>query len=200
MLTYFTKILEVTTMYEIIRIHKPVKEYRNAVEVSTLSTIPEFLREAVALEKHELWLDNEKGVQTAPLGSVIGYEKSDKTISGYNCWFIGNSLDFIQNEGIYSTKPHVLQAMLIPAENEPRPVWVVSSGLTYNDDGTATLKAAHGFVSGRIGIDFIITSGMMKNGKPNANILARYDEDYDNYGVYDENDNIVGKLSELYPA
>lgn len=187
-------------MYEIIRIHKPVKEYRDAVEVSTLSTIPDFLSEAITLENHVLWIDNEKGIQSVPMGSVIGYKKSDKTPSGYNCWLIGNSYDFIKENGVYRTKPLILHAMLIPAVDAPRPVWVVSAGLTYNGDGTATIQTAHGPISGRIGVDFIITSGMKKNGKPNASILARYDEEYGSYGVYDENDTIVGNLAELYPA
>lgn len=187
-------------MYDIIRIHKPVKEYRDAVDVSTLSTIPEFLRKAITLVNHELWFENENGIQTAPLGSVIGYEKSDKTESGYSCRLIGGTLDFVHDNGVFRNTPRVIQAMLIPSEDQPKPVWVVSAGLIYNGDGTATLRTAHGTVTGRIGIDFITTSGMMKTGKPNANILTRDAEEYGSYGIYDANGAIIGSLAELYPA
>ena len=186
--------------YNTIRIHTPVKEYRNAVEISTLSTIPYFLKDAITLVNHELWLDNENGIQTAPLGVIVTYEKSDKTPSGYNCQVIGSALDFTKKDGIYYADPTVIHAMLIPSQEEARPVWVHSAGLTYNGDGTATLLTENGPMSGLIGIDFIVTSGMKKNGKPNASILARYDEDYSKYNVYDDNDNFLGTLAELYPA
>ena len=186
--------------YNIIRIHTPVKEYRNAVEISTLSTIPDFLKQSILLVNHELWLDNENGTLTAPMGVIVTYKKSARTPSGYNCEVIGSALDFSKKDGIYYANPIVLHAMLIPSQEEARPVWVNSAGLTYNDNGTATLQTQNGSISGRIGIDFIVTTGMKKNGKPNASILARYDEDYSKYNVYDENDNFIGTLDELYPA
>lgn len=186
--------------YNTIRIHTPVKEYRNAVEISTLSTIPDFLKQSILLVNHELWLDSEDGIKAAPLGVIVTYEKSDKTPTGYSCTAIGNYHDFTKKDGIYYTKPTVLYAMLIPSQEEARPVWVHSAGLTYNGDGTATLQTENVPMSGRIGIDFIVTSGMKKNGKPEASILARYDEDYCHYNVYDDNNNFVGTLAELYPA
>lgn len=186
--------------YNTIRIHTPVKEYRNAVEISTLSTIPDFLKESIKLQNHKLFLDNENGVQTAPLGVIVVYEKSSKTPSGYNCQSIGCTLDFTKKDGIYYANPTILHAMVIPSPEEARPVWVHSACLTYNGDGTATLQTRNGPITGRIGIDFLVTSGMKKNGKPDASILSRSDEDYSKYNVYDDNDNFIGTLAELYPA
>lgn len=186
--------------YKTIRIHTPVKEYRNAVEISTLSTIPDFLKSSILVVNHELWLDSEDGIKTAPLGVIVTYEKSTRASTGYNCQVIGSALDFTKKDDIYYANPIILHAMLIPSQEEARPVWVNSAGLTYNDDGTATLQTQNGPMTGRIGIDFIVTSGMKKNGKPNASILARYDEEYSKYNVYDSNDSFIGTLAELYPA
>ena len=188
-------------MYNIIRIHTPaVKLQDNVVEISTLSTIPVFLRKAITLANHQLWLDNVDGLGNAPIGSVIAYEKSDLTYSGYNCWFVGRTIDLVKIDGIFYTKPHIIHAMLIPDTDEARPLWVNSSNLTYNGDGTATLETDNGTVTGRIGIDFIISHGIKKNGKPNASILSPYDESYNDYIVCDNSGKDIGKLCELYPA
>lgn len=189
-------------MYNIIHIHSPAVAYQNnAVEISTLSTIPEFLRDSVTLENHRLWLDNVKGCHSAPLGSVIRYEKSTKTTSGYNCWSIGQvDIDLVKIDGVFYKKPHILHAMLIPAKDEAKPMWANSCNLTYNEDGTATLKVDGHTVSGRIGIDFIMCHGMKKDGKSNVSILATTDESYNSYIVCDDSGKDLGKLSELYPA
>lgn len=192
--------------YNIIRIHTPaVAHPSNAIEVSTLSTIPKFLREAITLENHQLWLDNIEGCKCAAMGSIICYEKSDQTASGYNCWSVGQAnIDLIKSDdGVFCTKSRIIHAMLIPTKDEAKPVWVNSCPLTYNGDGTVTLVTDKGSVSGRIGIDFVLCHGWhdsKENGKPKASILSRYDEDYNDYIVCDESDKDIGKLCELYPA
>lgn len=189
-------------MYNIIRIHSPaIAHQNNAVEISTLSTIPSFLRNAVSLENHQLILDNRKGFMIAPLGSVIGYESSDETDSGFNCWPIGQlGVDIVNIDGTYYTKPHIIHAMLIPAKDEAKPVWAHSCNLIYNDDGTVTLNTDGITVSGRIGIDFLLCHGMKKNGSADASILSTTDESYTEYIVCDSERKDLGKLSELYPA
>ncbi|MBQ2835633.1 MAG: hypothetical protein IJE68_02210 [Clostridia bacterium] len=189
-------------MYDIIYIHsRPVSHQSTTVEISTLSTIPEHLRNAITIIDCELQLDNVEGFQTVPMGSVICYEKSDRTVSGYNCWAIGKvGIDLVKKNGIFYTKPIVIPAMLIPAKEDVKPVWVNSCNLTYNGDGTATMKTDFGQVTGRIGIDFILCHGMKSDGGPAASILATYDESYNDYIICDEAGNDIGKLCELYPA
>lgn len=189
-------------MYNIIKIHAPaVAHQESAVEISTLSTIPEFLREAITLENHQLVLDSINGLVTAPLGSVICFEKSNKTPSGFNCWSIGQiGVNLIKVNGIFYTKPRILHAMLIPDENESRPIWVKRCNLIYNGDGTATLNLKGKHISGRIGIDFILSLGMDKQGKPNATILSTSDASYETYWMCDDNGKDIGKLSDIYPA
>ena len=189
-------------MYDIIRIHsRPIEHQNSAVEISTLSTIPEHLRNAISIVNCELWLDNENGYQTAPMGSVICYEKSNKTESGYNCWAIGRiGIDLEKKDNIFYTKPALIPAMLIPDKEDIKPLWANCCNLIYNDDGTATLNTPRGLVTGRIGIDFLLYLGMSKNGYAKADILCTYDKSYNDYIVCTETGEDFIKLCELYPA
>lgn len=83
-------------MANIIRIHKQAGQKKDAVRVTTLTDIPEFLKETIKIEGENLILVCVEGTETAPLGSVIGYEESSKTSTGWNTWCIGNA----------STQPH----------------------------------------------------------------------------------------------
>jgi len=186
--------------YDPIRIHSHRIPYQgNFVEIYTLRSIPEHLSKAIRLENHKLWLDNIEGCKCVPLGSVICYEKSDKTDSGYNCWSLGQlGIDLVKEDNTFYPKNRIIHAMLIPNKDEERPLWVLRSNLTYNGDGTATLHTDEGSFTGRIGIDFILCHGIQKT--PITSLLTRNDEAYGTYIVCDENRNDVGKLCELYPA
>lgn len=189
-------------MYKMISIHEPVRQVKgNTVAVLLRTSIPEFLLNSRAIDvvNCEISFDSVNGFQTVPLGSLIGYEESNQTISRYNCWFIGRLNDFVKNDGVFYTKPPIIFAMPIPAKEDPRPVWVHSSGLIYNDDGTATLETPQKSETGRVGIDFILTYAMKKDGKPDAHILSRNDDSYKEYIVCNENGEDLGKLCELYP-
>ncbi len=190
-------------MYDYTYIHEPVRQIVGKTIVVLLRTsIPEFLMNSKAVDvvNGKVCFDSESGYQTAPLGSVIGYAESDQTPSGYNCWFVAKLSDLSEVDGVFYTKPHTIYSMLIPSKEEVWPVWVHSSGLTHNDDGTATLLTAKGTQTGRVGIDFLISYGMKKNGKPDAYILRRTDDSYKEYIVCDENGEDVGKLCDLYPV
>lgn len=189
-------------LYNVIKIHAPaVAQQENSVEISTLSTIPEFLRDAISVEHHQLILDNVSGPVAVPLGSVICFEKSDKTTSGFNCWSIGQvGVNLTKVDGLFYTKPRILHAMLIPSEDEAKPLWVKHCNLTYNGDGTATININGKPSSGRIGIDFILSHGMDKNGNPKATILSTFDKDYHSYLVCDDSGKDIGLLSDIYPA
>lgn len=189
-------------MYDIFHIHsRPVGHQNAAVEISTLSTIPEHLKEAISIVNCELWLDNDTGYKTAPIGSVICYEKSNQTVSGYNCWAIGKlGIDLTKKDGLFYTKPTIIPAMLIPAPEDPKPVWVHACHLIYNGDGTATLNTDGQNFTGRIGIDFLLCFGMKEDGLPKAGILATYDDSYNDYIICDQTGNDIGKLCEIYPA
>lgn len=189
-------------MYNTIRIHLPaVALPDNVVKISTFSTIPAELREAVQIVNCELWLDTNDGIKTAPSGSLVCFEKSEQTPSGYNCWVVATPhTALVKVDGKTCVKPSILHAMLIPDKDEAKPLWVNGCNLTYNGDGTATLKTENGCVSGRIGIDFLLCHGLKKDSKSKVSILATYDESYNDYIVCDESGKDLGNLSDFYPA
>ena len=187
-------------MLNIIRLHtKPEALPENVVKISTLGTIPANLREAVRIVNCRLLLDNVDGIQNVPTGSLICFEKSDLTSSGYNCWAVATPhTELITIDGVLHKKPPITHAMLIPDKDEARPLWV--SNLTYNGDGTATIRTAEGAFTGRIGIDFLLCHGMKKGGRYKVSLLATYDKSYNDYLVCDETGKDLGMLSEIYPA
>lgn len=189
-------------MFNIIRIHTPaVPLPDNVVRISILTTIPAELREAIHIINGKLELDSNDGIKTVPTGSLIGFEKSDKTPSGYHCWVAATPhTNLISIDGVLCTKPIIRHSMLIPDKDEARPLWVAHSHITYNGDGTATIHTDEGDFTGRIGIDFLVCNGMKKNGPYNVSLLTRSDKSYNDFIVCDENRNPIGKLSDIYPA
>lgn len=189
-------------MYNIIRIHTPLVALPdNAIRVSTLNTIPVELRGAIQIINCMIRLHNDNGPQLVPSGSIIAYEKSEKTPSGYNCWAVaGPHTNVVKIDEALYIEPSIVHAMLIPDKEDIKPLWVNRCNLTYNGDGTTTLKNGIHSTTGRIGIDFIIASGMV--GSPNfkPSILTRENPSYSDYLVCEESGKDIGKLCELYPA
>ena len=67
-------------MKNIINIHKEAGTKKDAVRVRRESDIPDFLKEAIDLVGNKLVIDCVEGKETADLGAVIGYEKSDVAV------------------------------------------------------------------------------------------------------------------------
>ena len=127
-------------MYDnLILIHTPPVEHQeNTVTIHTVLSVPKFLKAALYLKDYKVWMESEDGLISAPLGSVIGYEKSEKTYSGYNCWPIGClGSDLIRIDGLLYRNPYVAYGMLIPGPNDhiAFPLWVQRCKLVYNEDG-----------------------------------------------------------------
>ena len=189
-------------MYNIFRVHTaPIALPENVVKITTVGSIPAELEEAIKIVKCKVQLDTNDGIKVVPTGSLICFEKSNQTPSGYNCQMVASPrTDLITIDGKVYIKPSIIHAMLIPDKNEVKPLWVEHSKLTYNGDGTATLHTAKGDFSGRIGIDFLLCHGLKKGGNYEVNILTTYDKSYTDYIVCDESGNDLCMLSALYPA
>ena len=67
-----------------IYIHKQAGQKKDAVRISSVGDIPDFLRSSIDIARDKLYLTCVEGNETCPLGSVIGYEVSENTPSGYN--------------------------------------------------------------------------------------------------------------------
>ncbi len=101
----------------IIHIHKVAGQKKDAVRINGTTDIPEFLRNNITVEGDTLTLICVEGTETCPLGSVIGYEESNSTGTGYNVWCIGNaSANLVEIDGVFYKKATVLEAMKVGEE------------------------------------------------------------------------------------
>ena len=190
-------------MNSIIHIHKQGGAKVDAVRVSAPGDIPEFLKEKEAIELSDdglLHVTCVEGDEVGPLGSVVGYEESDNTASGYNCWFIGDpatKLDEI--DGVFYTKsvekPPVYAAQLI---SEEFPKFLEGAEITRNPDGSWTIKTSWGASTGFPGQAYWVLYGTDENGT-DANILTKSEKSYRNYIVCDEDGVDIGWLYKIDP-
>lgn len=75
----------------IINIHKQAGQKKDAIRINSIEDIPAFLKETITIKNNQINLVCVEGNETAPLGSVIGYEESTSTSTGWNTWHIANA-------------------------------------------------------------------------------------------------------------
>lgn len=186
-----------TAASSIINIHKQVAR-KDAVRVNDVNDIPEFLKEAIRGVNNELELDCAEGTQHCPRGSVIGYEASKNTSSGWNCWCIGNAaINLEEIDGVFYTKPTVLQAMPV---SEEFPEFLKGADISHNADGSWSIKTDWGVSTGFPGESYWVLYGIKADGTLDANILTKTEESYKKFIVCDDDGNDIGFLCEIDPA
>ena len=182
---------------EQIFIRKQAGKKKDAIRVSREEDIPEELKGAIKIVDGMLELDCVEGVEHAPLGSVIGYEKSNNTKSGINTWHIANAAtNLIEENGVFYTKATVLPAQRV---GEELPKFMEGSQVFRNEDGSWTVITSWGQSTGYPKEAYFIRYGTHEDGTPSVNILTKSEESYNAYYVCDENGNIIGQLAELDP-
>lgn len=106
------------TMKNVILIHKEAGTKKGAVRVRRESDIPDFLKGAIKVVDSKVQLQCVEGTETANFGEVIGYETSERTPSGYNCWVIGNAAtNLVEKNGVFYKKATVMKAALVCDED-----------------------------------------------------------------------------------
>lgn len=75
----------------IINIHKQAGQKKDAIHINSIADIPKFLQETIKINDNQINLVCVEENETVPLGSVIGYEKSSSTSTGWNAWHIANA-------------------------------------------------------------------------------------------------------------
>jgi len=136
-------------------------------------------------------------VEHAPLGSVIGYEPSEKTKSGINTWHIANAAtNLVEKEGEFFTKATVNRAARVSDE---LPAFMEGADVVRNEDGSWTVTTDWGESKGYPGQAYFVRYGTKADGKPDVNILTKSEESYQAYYVCEEDGTIIGKLSEMDP-
>lgn len=186
--------------YSILKICKKSGEIVNVVRVYKDSDIPEFLKEIVKIVDGKIVVTSLEGEETAELGSFVAFEKSNSTKCGYNAWIKGNALETLVKQGDhYVNKPKFVFAQLI-GKNFPKLLEEAADKITKNADGSYTIITPWGKSTGYPGKAFWVLYGKNEDGSLDANILNISEESFRQYLVYDENDNEICYLSELFAA
>lgn len=185
-------------MANTILVHKAAGQKKDAIRVNSIQDVPEFLQGTITVEGENLKLVCVEGNETAPIGSVIGYEESEKTPTGWNTWCIGNAAtNLIEIDGVFYKKATVLPAQAVDDEF---PEFLKGAPITHNADGSWTIKTDWGESTGFPGQAYWIKYGVKEDGTPDANILTKTEKSYKDYIVCDEDGNDVGFLAEIDPA
>lgn len=181
-----------------IKIHKQAGTKKDAIRVNTVTDIPEFLKETIKIDNGSLILVCVEGTETAPIGSVIGYEESAQTATGWNTWCIGNAAtNLIEIDGVFYKKATILDAKSV---DDTFPEFLKGAEITHNTDGSWTIKTDWGESTGYPGKAYWVRYGTKADGTPDANILTKSEKSYKDYIVCDDSGNDVGFLCEIDPA
>ena len=182
----------------VIYLHKQAGQKKDAFRVNSASDIPSFLKDTVAVVNGEVSLTCVEGNEVAPLGSVIGYEKSDSTTTGWNAWCIGNAdTNLIEIDGVFYKKATVMPAVAV---SNDFPDFLEGADICDNPDGSWSIKTDWGVSTGFPGEAYWIKYGTKEDGSVDANILTKTEKSYREYIVCDENGEDIGFLCEIDPA
>lgn len=181
-----------------INIHKEAGARKDAIRVSSVADIPAFLTETITICGDSVQLVNvEMGISHCPLGSVIGYEKSESSSTGWNAWHIANAAtNLIEQDGVFYKKATVFKAMKV---GESLPEWLEGAPIRHNADGSWTITTPWGESTGFPGKSYWILYGTNEDGSIDANILTKSEKSYKDYIVCDDDGNDLGYLAELDP-
>ena len=183
-------------MTDIIYIHKEAGSKKDAIRISVKEDIPSFLKETIRIVDGKIQLECVEGYETAEFGEVIGYEVSQNTPSGYNCWVIGNAAtNLVEKDGIFYKKATIMKAALVDADLLPS--FLFGASVRKNSDGSLTIKTSWGESTGFPGKSYWILYGNNEDGTPDANILTITEKSFKDYIVCDEDGNDLGWLYEL---
>lgn len=152
---------------------------KDAVRINSAEDIPEFLRNTISIDGDEMVMHNaEGGEQRAPLGMVCGFEKSEKTSSGYGMWPISDESRIIEKDGVFYAKPQVTPACPMGVEI---PDWLEGAPIKKNHDDSFTITTSWGKSTGNMMDSYWVRYGTKEDGTPDANILTKSEPSFDDY-------------------
>ena len=185
-------------MKKTINIHKQAGQKKDAIRINSIADIPEFLKETIIIKDNQINLVCVEGTETAPLGSVIGYEESASTSTGWNTWHIANAAtNLVEVDGVFYKKATVMPAQPV---SEEFPEFLEGANITHNEDGSWSIKTDWGISTGFPGAAYWVLYGTKEDGTPDANILTKTEKSYRDYIVCDENGQDIGALCEIDPV
>lgn len=190
----------------IIHIRKLAGQRKDAFRLNSQADIPEFLLDNIHIDAQgTAHLYCVEGQLTCSLGTVIGYETSPTTDTGYNVWPIGNAAtNLIEENGVFYQKPTVLKAELIGEQpSELVAGCVVWRNYDENSGqpwGSWTIVTDWGESTGMPGQAYWVRYGTKPDGKPDANILTRGEQSFLDYYVCTADGTLICPLAEYQPA
>lgn len=185
-------------MASTIFIHKEAGQRKDAVRVRSYNDIPEFLKSAISVTTEGIELDCVEGREVAPFGAVIGYEKSEKTSSGWNCWVIGNAdTNLIEKNGVFYKKATIMKAQAV---SETVPDFLQGARTRKNADGSWSIQTDWGVSTGYPEEAYWVLYGTKEDGSLDANILTKTEKSYGEYIVCTSDGQDIGRLAEIDPA
>ncbi len=168
---------------------------KNCVRVSKEEDIPDFLKEAIKIENHELVLDCLEGIEHAPLDSVIAYEKLEN--GKMNVWNKANWKETLNEiNGVFYELPKKNRAIRVTDTIPEEIVKELGDRLTILPNGDFQIDAGWGLVSCAPYNGYLVIYGRNKDGLLDVNFLTKGTPSFMNYYVVDGDDNIVEPLSE----
>lgn len=175
-------------------VRKKAGQKKDAFRVTNHESIPDFLRETVTIGTDGLvHLRCVEGDETCPLGSVIGYEKSPNTGTGYNTWVIGNAAtNLIEEDGVFYKKATVMQAEFVSDEF---PEFLAGASIRRNDDGTWTITTDWGESTAIPGDALWVRYGTKPDGTPDANAVSMRERAYFEYYLCEPDGTIIDLLA-----
>lgn len=178
-------------------IHKQAGQKKDAFRALNAESIPTFLRETVTFDGNEFTLICVEGTERVPIGSVIGYEESNQTATGWNTWCIGNAAtNLVEIDGVFYKKATILEA---EAVSDEFPEFLRGAEIRHNEDGSWTIKTSWGESTGFPGKAYWVLYGR-DGDKVDANILTKSEKSYKDYIVCDADGKDIGFLYEIDPA
>lgn len=190
----------------IIYIRKLAGKKKDAFRLNSAEDIPEFLQNNVLIDDegvaHLLCVE---GWLTCPLGTVIGYEQSGFTGTGYNVWPIGNAAtNLIEEDGVFYQKPTVAQAELMgewPSELTMGCLyWRNFQSSPRRPRGSWTIVTDWGESTGMPGQAYWVRYGKKIGGAPDVNILTMSEQSFQDYYVCEADGTLICPLAEYQPA
>lgn len=168
---------------------------KNCVRVSKEEDIPDFLKEAIKIENDELVLDCLEGVEHAPLGSVIAYEKLEN--GKMNVWNKANWKETLNEmNGIFYELPKMNMAIRVTDTFPEEIVEELGDRFTVLPSGDFQIDAGWGLVSCAPYNGYLVIYGNTEDGLLDVNFLTKGTPSFMSYYVVDGNGNIVEPLSE----
>lgn len=182
-------------MKDTILIHKEAGTKKDAVRINRKEDIPDFLNGSIQIVDGMLHLECLEGKEVTELGSVVGYEVSTQTPSGYNCWVIGNAAtNLVEKDGVFYKKATILKAAIL---SDTVPEFLLGATVRKNTDNSWSIKTSWGESTGFCGEAYWVLYGYNDDGTPDANILTRTEKSFKDYIVCDEQGKDLGRLFEL---